>query len=174
MVIFHPRRKHEFLPTVAVCTPALANLLAGVAGSSPPPQQFASASTPMKSATSSKCVVACSSVGFFLLWTAAASAQVSDPTAAGAQLQQGYNLKQQGNCEEAIPHFLESVRLDRHPKALVNLADCEERLGRLGAAQSHFVEARELASAQGLEPLWKVAEQQQFVGAMVRVTGTEV
>ena len=58
-----------------------------------------------------------------------------------------------------MPHLLESVRLDRQPKGLVNLADCEERLGKLAAAQAHFVETRDLAKAQGLEPLWKVAEQ---------------
>lgn len=88
-----------------------------------------------------------------------ASADTSDPVAARGQLQQGFALKQQGKCNEAIPHFEESFRLDRQPKALLNLADCEEKLGRLGAAQTHFVEARELARAQGLEPLKALAEQ---------------
>jgi hypothetical protein len=87
------------------------------------------------------------------------SAQTSDPVAARGQLQQGFALKEQSKCNEAIPHFLESVRLDRQPKALLNLADCEEKLGKLGAAQTHFVEARELARAQGLDPLKAFAEQ---------------
>jgi hypothetical protein len=41
----------------------------------------------------------------------------------------------------------------------VNLADCEEKLGKLAAAQMHFVEVRDLARAQGLEALRNVAEQ---------------
>src|SRR5258708_39818945 len=92
-----------------------------------------------------------------LLVSAVAQADNSDPAAARAQLQQGYALKQLGRCEEALPHFEESVRLDRQPKALVNLADCEEKLGKLAAAQAHFVEARDLAN--GLEALRNVAEQ---------------
>jgi hypothetical protein len=88
-----------------------------------------------------------------------AVAEGSDSAAARAQLQQGYALKQQGKCDEAIPHFLESVRLDRQIKALVNLADCEEKLGRLAAAQAHFVDTRDLAKVQGLEPLRDLAEQ---------------
>ena len=94
-----------------------------------------------------------------LLASQRASAQATDPAAARAQLQQGYALKQQGKCDEALPHFVESVRLDRQPKGLVNLADCEEKLGKLAAAQMHFVEVRDLARAQGLEALRSVAEQ---------------
>src|SRR6266508_1627496 len=86
-------------------------------------------------------------------------ADSSDPVAARAQLQQGYALKQQGKCEEALPHFVESVRLDRQPKALMNLADCEEKLGKLAAAQTHFVEARDLARGQGLDQLKSYADQ---------------
>src|SRR5437762_10088774 len=86
-------------------------------------------------------------------------AQPTDPAAARAQLQQGYALKQQGKCDEALPHFVESVRLDHQPKGLVNLADCEEKLGKLASAQMHFVEVRDLARAQGLDPLRNVAEQ---------------
>src|SRR6266511_960526 len=61
--------------------------------------------------------------GFILFACTIASADTSDPAAARAQLQQGYALKQQGKCEEAMPHFVESVRLDRQTKGLVNLAD---------------------------------------------------
>jgi hypothetical protein len=70
---------------------------------------------------------------------------------ARGQLQQGFTLKEQGKCNEAIPHFVESIQLDRQPKALLNLADCEEKLGRLGPAAQHFLEARDLAHAQGVE-----------------------
>jgi hypothetical protein len=81
-----------------------------------------------------------------------AAAQTSEPVAARGYLRQGFALKEQGRCNEAIPYFLESIRLDRQPTALLNLADCEERIGKLGAASMHFIEARDLAHAQGLEP----------------------
>jgi len=83
----------------------------------------------------------------------------ADPAAARAQLQQGYALKQQGKCDEAIPYFEESVRLDRQPKALLNLADCEEKLHRLAAAQSHLVETRDAARSLGLAPYEKAAQE---------------
>lgn len=89
-----------------------------------------------------------------------ARADASDPAAARAQLQQGYALRQQGRCSEAIPHFTESIRLDRKPRALLNLADCEEKLGKLTAAQTHFVEARDLAQSQRVSDLRDEAERQ--------------
>jgi hypothetical protein len=70
-------------------------------------------------------------------------------------------LKQQGKCEAAIPHFVESVRLDRQPKALMNLADCEEKLGKLATAMSHFVEARDLAQAARLGQLQTLADKRR-------------
>src|SRR6266545_4078058 len=94
-----------------------------------------------------------------LLLSSTAWPQGSDPVAARAQLQEGYALKQQGKCEEALPHFVESVKFDRQPKALLNLADCEERTGRLAAAQTHFVEARDLARVQGIDPIRSLAEE---------------
>jgi hypothetical protein len=98
-------------------------------------------------------------VGPLLLLAPAVRGDSTDPAAARAQLQQGYALKQQGKCDEAIPHFVESVRLDRQPKALINLADCEEKLGKMAASLAHFVEARDLARAQGLDPLQKLADE---------------
>jgi hypothetical protein len=95
------------------------------------------------------------------LTCALAHADGSDPAAARAQLQEGYTLKQQGKCEAAIPHFVESVRLDRHPKALMNLADCQEKLGKLATAMSHFVEARDLAQAARLGQLQTLADKRR-------------
>jgi len=79
--------------------------------------------------------------------------------AARAQLRQGYALKQQGKCKEAIPFLQESARLDRQPKTLLNLGDCELALGQLGAAQNHFVEARDLARQQGNDALKTIGEK---------------
>jgi hypothetical protein len=104
-----------------------------------------------------------SSIGWMavvIAWHVAAAAEGSDPGAARAQLQQGYALKQQGKCAEAIPHFLESVRLDRHPKGLLNLADCETRTGKLVSALMHAVEARDLATARRLHDFEAVAIEQ--------------
>ena len=94
-----------------------------------------------------------------VLVPAAAAGQPSDPVAARGHLQQGFALKEQGRCNEAIPYFLESIKLDRQPKALLNLADCEEKVGKLGAASTHFIEARDLSHSQGLEPQRAIAEQ---------------
>ena len=82
-----------------------------------------------------------------------------DPVAARAQLRQGYALKQQGKCKEAIPFLQESARLDRQPKTLLNLGDCELALGQLGAAQAHFVEARDLARQQGNDALKTIGDK---------------
>ena len=82
-----------------------------------------------------------------------------DPVAARAQLRQGYALKQQGKCKEAVPFLQESARLDRQPKTLLNLGDCEVVLGQLAAAQAHFVEARDLARQQGNDSLKSIGEK---------------
>jgi hypothetical protein len=94
-----------------------------------------------------------------LFVTGVAWAEGGDPVAARAQLRQGYALKQQGKCKEAVPFLQESARLDRQPKTLLNLGDCELALGQLGAAQTHFVEARDLARQQGNNALRTIGEK---------------
>jgi len=104
-------------------------------------------------------------IGFLLsgislvLASGVARADGGDPVAARAQLRQGYALKQQGKCKEAVPFLQESARLDRQPKTLLNLGDCEQSLGQLAAAQAHFVEARDLARHQGNDALKTVGEK---------------
>src|SRR5262249_32452200 len=115
--------------------------------------------------------VLCSKVLFAsvaLMLSSVAFAQTTDPGAARAQLRNGFDLKQQGRCEEAIPHFLESIRLDRQAKALLNLADCEEHLGKLVAAQQHFAEARDIASQKGVDELRAYAVER--LEALDRIT----
>jgi len=94
-----------------------------------------------------------------LLTSGVAWADGGDPVAARAQLRQGYALKQQGKCKEAVPYLQESVRLDRQPKTLLNLGDCEQALGQFAAAQAHFLEARDLARQQGNDTLKNVGEK---------------
>src|SRR6266542_2778092 len=96
---------------------------------------------------------------FLALSPMVAAAQPADPAAARAQLQEGYRLKQAGHCDEAIPHLEESVRLDPQPKNLLNLAECEEKLGKLANAQAHLVQARDLAGAANLQAYRDLAVQ---------------
>jgi hypothetical protein len=86
------------------------------------------------------------------------SARADDPAAALEQLKQGYTLKEAGRCADAVPHFVESQRLAPTPKALLNLADCEDQLGDLVSAQEHSVAARDLAQ-QRADPLLPMAEK---------------
>jgi hypothetical protein len=74
------------------------------------------------------------------------AALAGDPAAAREQLKQGYALKGAGRCEEAVPHFVESERLDPQPKTLINLAECQEKLHQLVDAEQNLVEARDLAA----------------------------
>lgn len=94
----------------------------------------------------SACVIAAA-----VLWQLPAAA--GDPTIAREQLKIGYMLAQEGKCDEALPHLEESLRLDPKPITLINLADCEEKLGKLTDAMSHWVDARARAQAERLRPI---------------------
>jgi hypothetical protein len=85
-------------------------------------------------------------------------AQSTDPTSARAELETGYQLNKEGRCAEAIPHLLESVRLDPQPKAFLNLAHCEGHVGKLVSARKHWIEARDRARADRLDVVAKEAE----------------
>lgn len=76
-------------------------------------------------------------------------ARAGDPAAAREQLKVGYQLAQDNRCEEAIPHFTESLRLDVKAITLINLANCEEKVGRLADASGHWVDARSRAQSEG-------------------------
>lgn len=84
-----------------------------------------------------------------LLMSSLALAQAVDPAAAREQLKQGFALKQQGKYAEALPHLLESLRLDPQVKTLMNLADAEEHLGKLVDASRHWIQARDKAASAG-------------------------
>lgn len=98
------------------------------------------------------CVVAA-----VVLWQLPAAA--GDPAIAREQLKIGYTLAQGGKCEEALPHLAESLRLDPKAITLINLADCEEKLGKLSDAMSHWVDARSRAQAEGARPIEEEAEK---------------
>lgn len=87
------------------------------------------------------------------------SAYAGDPVAAREQVKLGYQLAQDGKCEEAIPHFVESLKLDAKAITLINLASCEEKTARLADALGHWVEARARAQAEGNAGIVEEAER---------------
>lgn len=94
---------------------------------------------------------ACLVAAAIVLWQLPAAA--ADPATAREQLKIGYLLAQEGKCDEALPHLVESLRLDPKAITLINLADCEEKVGKLTSAMGHWVDARARAQAEGLRPI---------------------
>jgi PEGA domain len=86
-------------------------------------------------------------------------AYAGDPAAAREQVKLGYQLAQDGKCEEAIPHFVESLKLDAKAITLINLASCEEKTAHLADALGHWVEARARAQAEGNAGIEEEAEK---------------
>lgn len=72
----------------------------------------------------------------------------ADPAAARDHLKKGYELAQENKCDEAIPHLAESLRLDPKAITLINLAQCEEKVGKLSDALGHWVDARARAQTE--------------------------
>src|SRR4051812_7852759 len=89
---------------------------------------------------------------------ASSPARAGDPAAAREQVKLGYQLAQDGKCVEAIPHFVESLRLDVKAVTLINLAACEEKTQKLADALGHWVEARARAQAEGNARIEEEAE----------------
>ena len=83
----------------------------------------------------------------------------SDPAAARAHLKEGYELKQRGRYVEALPHLQESYRLDPQVKTLLNLADCEEKLGHFADALTHWVSLRDKAGQEHNDAIKQEAEK---------------
>jgi hypothetical protein len=73
----------------------------------------------------------------------AAQAAGADPAAAEALFRSAKEAAKSGDWAAACTRFAESQRLDPAPGTLLNLADCEERVGRLASAWQHYVEARD-------------------------------
>jgi hypothetical protein len=90
---------------------------------------------------------------------ASSPAQAGDPAAAREQVKLGYQLAQDGKCEEAIPHFVESLHLDAKAITLINLASCEEKTAKLADALGHWVEARARAQTEGNAAIEAEAEK---------------
>jgi serine/threonine-protein kinase len=73
-------------------------------------------------------------------------ARAESPSGARSELERGYELRRKGNFVEALPHLLESYRLDPQVKTLINLADSEEHVGKLVDARGHWRAALDQAT----------------------------
>jgi tetratricopeptide (TPR) repeat protein len=69
--------------------------------------------------------------------------------AAEALFREGRALLEQGELEQACAKLDQSLRLDRSPGTLLNLADCHARQGRTATAWAEFLEAARLAQDTG-------------------------
>lgn len=87
-------------------------------------------------------------LAFGAVLVAPAIAHAADPAAAREQLKMGYELAQDGKCDKAIPHLVESLHLDPRAITLINLASCEEKTGRWSAALGHWADARARAQTE--------------------------
>jgi len=84
-----------------------------------------------------------------------ASAQSIDAT---ELFKQGREMMQRGDVAGACPKFAESARLDAKVGTLLNLGDCEEKLGRIASARQSVQRAIDLGRAQNDERV-ALAEQ---------------
>jgi hypothetical protein len=67
-----------------------------------------------------------------------------DPVAADALFREGRRVLESGDAAGACRMFAESYRLDPAAGTLLNLANCEESLGRIASAWEHFRRATEV------------------------------
>jgi hypothetical protein len=76
-----------------------------------------------------------------LALTGLANAQSRDPAAAEALFRQGREAMEAQRYAEALPRFVESQRLEPAVGTLMNIATCEEKVGRLASAWQRWNEA---------------------------------
>jgi len=95
-------------------------------------------------------------VGLMLVPTPAA-AQSHDPVAAEALFRQGRDAMKKGDWPTACAKFEESQRLDAAAGTLLNLAECEQKLGRIASAWQHYQEATDLLPSS--DPRFAIAKR---------------
>jgi hypothetical protein len=76
-----------------------------------------------------------------------AGAQPRDPAAAEVLFRRGREAMEAKRYADALPSFAESQRLDPGAGTLMNLATCEEKLGRVASAWQHWKEALDALAA---------------------------
>lgn len=80
---------------------------------------------------------------------AAGPALAAENAAADALFQQAKLLSDAKKWDAACPKFLASYKLDATLGTLLNLADCEEHVGKIATAWSHWGDAAEMARRTG-------------------------
>jgi hypothetical protein len=78
---------------------------------------------------------------WLLAFTGLANAESRDPAAADALFRRGREAMEAQRYDEALPRFVESQRLEPAAGTLMNIATCEEKIGRLASAWQHWNEA---------------------------------
>jgi hypothetical protein len=87
----------------------------------------------------------------FVLVALGASVASASPKEAQERFEEGRALVKAGHPDQAIPKFLASIAAEPTIAALLNLADCYERVGKLASARARFKQAQELA--RGKDPV---------------------
>ncbi len=83
------------------------------------------------------------------LWTAAAQAQEKkDPVAADYLFREARKAARAGDYAKACPLFADSLKAEPGTGVLMNLADCEEHLGKVASAWQHWREALDTLSGK--------------------------
>ena len=102
-----------------------------------------------------------------------ATAQSSDPIAATELFRQGREAMTRGDFEAARLKLGESLRLDEKVGTLLNVAECEDKVGRIASARQHVQRAVDLARAQGDDRLHLAEERfAKLDGRVPRLTVT--
>jgi hypothetical protein len=84
----------------------------------------------------------------------------ADVAKGDAAFEEAKRLESEGKLTEACAKFHESLTYNPHAiGTLLNVAVCEEKLGKIASALSHFTEARDRAREGNLEQHRKVAEE---------------
>lgn len=77
--------------------------------------------------------------------TVAPGQAMAAPREAQERFEEGRALVKAGNPGDAIPKFLASIAADPTVAAVLNLADCYEKVGKLASAHTRFRQAQELS-----------------------------
>lgn len=102
-------------------------------------------------------------VVFVIAWASVAAAQASDPAAGEALFREGRAAADAGNYQKACEKFHESHRLDPAPGTVLNIADCEEKLGHIATAWTLYQEVMQKFPAR----------DERYTIAQERVTALE-
>jgi tetratricopeptide (TPR) repeat protein len=86
---------------------------------------------------------------FITVLFASRGARADDSAAAGELFEQAKALMAEGKTAEACAKFQASLDLDAALGTKLNLADCYEKIGRVGSAYKLFVDAEKSATASG-------------------------